>query len=256
MMLFSDGRMWKCLDGKEFPFDPMSRNSRHKAYTAAEQHNNAVIAAREQAAGRTLSLDELLHGVQHVDSRTLAEKIADANPPANETAPTYSDAVARHLAYLRANPGHNPDERARTKRSIRYYEEMAANDAAEAEAKAAAQAKIDVLKTPKCQDALKHANAVVNDLRFTPTAEQAEVEQAQRRLADLKESADPKAYWTAVRPYIEARDARTQAAVERKQHEAATLADLAAQIQRSGQIPADVAQEMAGEMTAEKQSQQ
>ena len=110
-MLFSDGRMWKCLDGKEFPFDPMSRDSRHKAYTAAEQHNNAVIAAREQAAGRTLSLDELLHGVQHVDSRTLAEKIADANPPANETAPTYSDAVARHLAYLRTNPGHNPDER-------------------------------------------------------------------------------------------------------------------------------------------------
>ena len=46
-MLFSDGRMWKCLDGKEFPFDPMSRDSRHKAYTAAEQHNNAVIAARE-----------------------------------------------------------------------------------------------------------------------------------------------------------------------------------------------------------------
>jgi len=53
--------------------------------------------------------------------RTVAEKIADANPPTNETAPTYSDAVAKHLAYLRANPGYNPDERARTKRSIRYY---------------------------------------------------------------------------------------------------------------------------------------
>ena len=133
---------------------------------------------------------------------------------------------------------------------------MAANDAAEAEAKAAAQAKIEVLNTPKCQDALKHANAVVNDLRFTPTAEQAEVEQAQRRLANLSESADSKGYWQAVRPYLERRDARIQAAVERKQQEAATLADLAAQIQRSGQIPADVAQEMAGEMTAEKQSQQ
>jgi len=74
----------------------------------------------------------------------------------------------------------------------------------EAEAKAAAQAKIEALKTPKCQDALKHANAVVNDLRFTPTAEQAEVEQAQRRLANLKRNpADPKGYWQAVRPYLE-----------------------------------------------------
>jgi hypothetical protein len=255
-MITGDDRSFKTLDGRIFPFDPTNRQSRADASKAAHEHNAEVIRQREAQAGRNLSLTELMHGVAHKDTRTVAEKIADANPPTNETAPTYSDAVAKHLAYLRANPGYNPDERARTKRSIRYYEEMAANDAAEAEAKAAAQAKIEALKTPKCQDALKHANAVVNDLRFTPTAEQAEVEQAQRRLANLSESADPKGYWQAVRPYLERRDARIQAAVEHKQQEAATLADLAAQIQRSGQIPPDVAQEMAGEMTAEKQSQQ
>ena len=111
---YKGGALKSLLDGTVFEFVRTPDNSdRRRATREVERHNAAIIAQREQAAGRRLTERELRDGITHPDDRTTAEKIKDSGAGrTNEKPPDNSDWAARRLADLRANPGFTPEQRA------------------------------------------------------------------------------------------------------------------------------------------------
>ena len=209
-----------------------------------------MIAQREQLAGRRLTDRELREGVAHPDDRTTLQKIQDSGASTtNENPGDKSGWAAARLAELRANPGRTAEERAAAKRRIQALEAIVKQQEADAEARAAAQAAAETIAAnPKAQAAIAHARSVVSGLFWDSTVPASELEQAGKRLA-IAETGDYVGYWTAAKPWVDARDAKILAAAEHERQKAATLADRAAQIVASGQIPADVAAEMSQQGT-------
>jgi hypothetical protein len=71
---------------KDFPYSAWNPESRRQALEAVQAHTAAEILRRERLAGRPLSRKELRDGIARADTRTLRQKIADANrkEPTNE----------------------------------------------------------------------------------------------------------------------------------------------------------------------------
>jgi hypothetical protein len=208
---------WKftCIDGKQFPYAPSDKQSRHAAYKAAEAHTNALVAAADKAAGRRLSLRELQKMQMSHDS-----------PSTGTGTSTGSDWAAQRLAYLREHPGETPAEKARSLRRIEHLEQLvgaAAQDAAD----------------PKIARATQHAKKLIDKYRSDP----ARTDDLAAAHSRLTLATDPDAYWCAVKTYYTARG------------KAATMADRALQISRKGEIPFDIASNLALQeaQTAEKE---
>ncbi len=196
-----------------FPFERSNKASRRAAFAAQQVHTAAEVKRREELAGRPLSYSELTKGIQHPDTRTLREQIADANPIKSEPPRNNSCWAQERIDYLRANPGHDPAERAERKRRIEDLEPLARQQQAEREAreKATAQAAA-IADDPKHQAAIAHSETVFNDLRFYPQATKRDVDLAEQR-AELART-DPAKYWEGYWPWREDWNSRADAAAK------------------------------------------
>ena len=221
------------VDGKVFPYAPSDRGSRRTAYKAAQLHDGGVIAQREQLAGRRLTDRELREGIASPTTEPLCRRFRiRATSTTNENPGDKSGWAAARLAELRANPGRTAEERAAAKRRIQALEAIVKQQEADAEAQAAAQAAAETIAAnPKAQAAIAHARSVVSGLFWDSTVPASELEQAGKRLA-IAETGDYVGYWTAAKPWVDARDAKILAAAEHERQKAATLADRAHKLSR------------------------
>jgi hypothetical protein len=239
---YAGGAFKSLLDNKFFEFVKTPDGSdRRRAAREMEQHNAAIIAEREHAAGRRLTAKELREGIFHPDNRSALEKIQDSKAArTNEIPPDNSDWAARHLAKLRANPGFTPEQRAQNARRIEMYTAIVEKQKEEGAVNAAEAERAD---NPKVQRAIDHAKTIIERNKFDGAVSQAEVEAAQRRLA-LAESGDYATYWQSYLPIMRERDAKILAAVRTVQTRAAAMEAGAEEIKLTGQIPPDVLAEM------------
>src|SRR5262249_7494964 len=131
-----------------------------------------VIEAIETFAQRPLTDLELLHGVDHAETRTKSEIVAahipDPQPRGADVGNPFQHAIDR---------GWDKDKRHETKAQAykRKSAEWEAKRAAEAE-----QAAFDA--DPKRVKAVHHANQTLMGMKFDPDVTQVELEAAQARL--------------------------------------------------------------------------
>lgn len=238
------GPVYVCsFTGKEFPWKPTpDRSDQTRALRELEAHQRQVRAEREAAAGRKLNLREMIHGIEHNDSRSIRSRISQSGEVRVGIPPDSTDWAAKLAAELRARPG-TPGERARYERRAKHYDRLAAEHEQFAQAKRE-QLEIEEKKTgdSRYQEAVFHAKTIIDELKFNGEAPQSIVEAADRRLAALLATADHKTYWQGALEFVRWRDQRIDEAMK----ESATITDAAAKLQEFG-IPKDVACELASE---------
>lgn len=201
------------LTHREYRFDPTNRDSRKRALAEQQDHTLQEIRRREELAGRPLSYRELVKGIDHPDTRSLREKIADANPAKDEPPPDNLCWARQRIDYLRANPGHDPEERAQRRRRIEELKPLVKQQEAEREAREKATAEAAAIAAdPKRQDAIAHSETVFADLRFYKHATKRDVDLAEQR-AELART-DPAKYWEAYWPWKQDWEARADAAAK------------------------------------------
>jgi hypothetical protein len=177
-------RLVNLIDGAEFQFIPNNPESKAKALEALDAHATKVIAAIETHAGRPLTDTELLRGVDHVETRTKSEQIADAMPD-----PQPRDADVGNPFQYAIDRGWDKDARKESK--AQAYKRKAAEWEIKKQAETD-QAAFDA--DPKRQKAIAHAKRELDALRFDPSATAAEIEQAENRLHVAKTAANVASY--------------------------------------------------------------
>ncbi len=120
------------------------------------------------------------------------------------------------------------------------YEAIVEKEQEKVALKAAEAERVD---NPKAQRAIDHAKTIIERNKFDGTVSQAEVEDAQRRLATA-EAGEYARYWQAYLPIMRARDQKILAAVKMVQTQAAAMEAGAEEIKLTGQIPPEVLAEM------------
>jgi hypothetical protein len=161
------------FDRAEFPFIPTNAESKKVAFDKMMDYSEKAVAAIEQHAGRALSPQELVHGIDHPENRTLSEVVAQSQP---DPQPRFDSSTEN--PYQRAlDMGLGNPNRKQTK------EEMYQRKAAEWEAKRQTEAdKAAFDADPQRQRAIAHAARELQALKFDPSATVAEIEQAETRL--------------------------------------------------------------------------
>jgi hypothetical protein len=158
-------KLW--LDNTSFPFIQGNEGSRKAALEKLMQHGGKVIAALEQHAGRPLTDIELMHGVQHVETRTAAEVISQNLPDPPE-----------HFDSREQNPYTRALEMGlgRKDRKLTREEALKEKEAAWNKAKAEAEAKKEFLAQPQRAKARARIESLIAGAKYDGTLTQSDID--------------------------------------------------------------------------------
>ncbi len=92
------------FDRAEFPFIPTNAESKKAAFDKMTDYSQKAVAAIEQHAQRELSPQELVHGIDHPENRTLSEVVAQSQPDPQPHFPSTENPYQRALDMGLGNP--------------------------------------------------------------------------------------------------------------------------------------------------------
>lgn len=216
------------LTKKAWTFPPFDKVARAAAQAEQLAHTASVVQERERLASRQLTLMELIAGIQHQDNRTNSEKVRDDSVLTSQQ-PSTKNPWTQALMLDRFQGEMSKNERAK-------YDLLLAQSRAWEEAHAEQTVDVD------CDEAVTHANAWLDSVKFDASYTQSDIVEGKKRLEKARTSPDD--YWLDYDTFASQRADSVEQAAKDADSKAAEQRRLARDIRNSGRAPVEPAPEV------------